>query len=90
MPGFYENLSSQDVVTLDRLARLLLELRESRQTLLDRNGVTDEQALLDRTRAGVLPEHPAYEDYLGAKAIAAATEAIRAELRDYMLQMKPR
>ena len=90
MPRFYENLSSEDVLTLDQLARLLLELRESRQTLLERNGVPDEQELLDRIRAGTLPEHPAYEDYLGAKAIAAVREAIRAELRDYMLQVVPR
>jgi len=90
MPAFYDNLSAEDVETLDRLARLLLELRESRRQLLARHGAEDEAELLERIRRGEVPEHPAYEDYLGARLIADTREAIRAELKDYLLQLAPR
>ncbi len=90
MPAFYDNLTPEDVETLDRLARLLLELRESRRELLARHGAVEEAELLERIRRGELPEHPAYEDYLGARLIAATRETIRVELKDYMLQLRPR
>jgi hypothetical protein len=88
MAGFYQGLTPQDVETLDRLSRLLLDLRESRQRLLARHGVDDEDTLLARIRAGEIAEHPAYEDYLGARAISAAREDIRADLRDCMLHIR--
>ncbi len=88
MRSFYEDLSPEDVETLDALSRLLVELRESRLALLARHQVQDEDALLDKIKRGEVPEHPTYEDYLGAKAITATRETIRAELRDYMLQIK--
>lgn len=84
MDAFYDKLSGSDVETLDRLARLLLELRDSRALLLKRHGVDDEQALLDGIARGALPEHPAYEDYLGARSIDALREAIRTDLKTYM------
>lgn len=84
MDAFYDNLSTADVETLDRLARLLLELRDSRALLLARHGVDSEQALLDGIASGALPEHPAYEDYLGARSIGALREAIRADLKACM------
>lgn len=86
--AFYENLSVEDVAHLDGLARLLLELRESRTVLLARHGAEDEDGLLARIRSGEIAEHPAYEDYLGARAITAAREAIRAELREYLLHIR--
>ncbi len=88
MRSFYEDLSSEDVETLDVLSRLLVELRESRLALLARHHVEDEDALLDKIKHGEAPEHPTYEDYLGAKAITVTRETIRTELRDYMLQIK--
>jgi hypothetical protein len=88
MASFYENLSVEDVAHLDALARLLLELRESRRLLLARHGVDDEAALLERIRTRATTEHPAYEDYLGAVGITATREAIRAELRDYLLKIR--
>jgi hypothetical protein len=81
---FYDKLSAGDVETLDRLARLLLELRDSRTQLLARHGVEDEEQLLARITSGALPEHPAYEDYLGARSIGALREAIRSDLKTYM------
>lgn len=90
MPNFYENLSAEDVETLDRLARLLIELRESRRQLLAHHGVEEESDLLERIRRGEIGEHPAYEDYLGARLIAGTCEAIRADLKNYMLHITPR
>ena len=87
MPGFYENLSPEDIATLDRLARLLIELRESREALLTRHGAVSEEALLEKIRRAELAEHPAYEDYLGARVIHETREAIRADLRQYMLEI---
>jgi ABC-type Na+ transport system ATPase subunit NatA len=82
--AFYDKLSGGDVETLDRLARLLLELRDSRARLLASHGVEDEQQLLDRIASGALAEHPAYEDYLGARSIGVLREAIRTDLKTYM------
>lgn len=88
MAAFYEHLAPEDVAHLDALARLLIELRESRGVLLARHGVADEAALLARIQAAEVPEHPAYDDYVGARAITAAREAIRAELRGYLLRIR--
>lgn len=87
MAGFYDNLSHEDVAALDGLARLLLELRDSRAQLLARHAAADEADLLERIRSGAVAEHPAYEDYLGIRGIVATRERIRGELRDYMLTM---
>lgn len=87
MPGFYENLSPEDITTLDRLARLLIELRENRQTLLTRHGAASEETLLEKIRNGGTAEHPAYEDYLSARIIQETRDAIRADLRQYMLEI---
>ena len=87
MANFYENLAPEDVTALDTLARLLLELRESRDQLLARHAAADETELLERIRSGAVAEHPAYEDYLGIRSIVLTRERIRGELRDYMLAM---
>ncbi len=89
MADFYENLHPDDVAELDRLAKLLIELRESHMTLLARHAVASEDDLYDRLRAGKIAEHPAYEDYLGARIIESTRQAVRAQLRDYMLQITP-
>ncbi len=86
MDNFYENLAPEDVVILDSLSRLLIELRESRAALLEHHGVDDDTALLQKIRAGEIAEHPAYEAYLGAKLMASTREAVRRELRDFMLE----
>ena len=88
MAGFYDNLSPEDVTTLDRLARLLIELRESREALLSRYEVNNEETLLRKILSGELAEHPAYEDYLGTRVVHTTREAIRAGLREYMLRIK--
>ena len=67
---------------------LLHDLRDSRTALLARHGAGDEDALLAKIRAGEAGEHPAYEDYLGARTIATLRESIRADLKDYMLNIR--
>jgi hypothetical protein len=88
MTNFYDNLAREDVEVLERLARLLLELRESRTAVLARHAAGDEDALLAAIRAGAVPEHPGYEDYLGARAIGAALAALRADLRQRLLEVR--
>ncbi|MBI5461584.1 MAG: hypothetical protein HY941_05285 [Gammaproteobacteria bacterium] len=87
MANFYDNLSAEDVFALDGLARLLLELRDSRAQLLARHAASDEADLLERIRTGTVAEHPAYEDYLGACAIEATREQIRLDLKNFMLEI---
>ncbi len=86
MDNFYENLAPEDIQVLDSLSRLLIELRESRSALLDHFGAADDEGLLERIRNGEVEEHPAYEAYLGARIISSTREAVRRELRDYMLE----
>ena len=88
MPNFYDNLTAEDVATLDRLSMLLIDLRESRDKLLQRHASASIEGLLEKIRARDVDEHAAYEDYLGAKIIEATREEIRSGLRDYMLQIK--
>ncbi len=81
MPNFYQNLPLESAQRIEQLARLIFELRESRAGLLRRYGVEDEAALLELIRSARLPEHPAYEHYLGARVIAETRKAIRGELK---------
>lgn len=59
-------------------------LRESRKGLLSQYGVEDETALLEKIKNGALPEHPAYDHYLGALIIEQTRQHVRA---DMMAQM---
>ena len=88
MPNFYDNLTAEDVATLDRLSMLLIDLRESRDKLLQRHASASIEELLEKIRARDVDEHPVYEDYLGARIIETTREEIRSSLRDYMLQIK--
>ncbi len=87
MDNFYEHLSPEDIQVLDSLSILLIELRESRAALLEHYDVDDEKSLLEKIRAGEVQEHPAYEAYLGARSIQTMREAIRKELKNYMLEI---
>jgi len=90
MASFYDNLSAEDVTALDGLSRLMLELRDSRAQLLARYAASDEMDLLERIRTGVVAEHPAYEDYLGALGIEVMREHLRQEIKDYMAEIGQR
>lgn len=85
--NFYERLPPEDVFVLDRLAKLMIDLREGKQALLARHGVATAEELLERIKSNASPEHPAYEDYLGVRSIELSHDSVRTELRDYLLKV---
>jgi len=89
MPGFFQNLPLDAAQQIEQLSRLAFELRESRTRLLRQYGVEDEGSLLDLVRSARLPEHPAYEHYLGARILAQTREAIRSELKILLQGVRP-
>ena len=89
MPWFFQNLPLDAAQQIEQLSRLAFELRESRTRLLRQYGVEDEGSLLDLVRSARLPEHPAYEHYLGARILAQTREAIRSELKILLQGVRP-
>lgn len=89
MSDFYQNLPLEFAQQIEQLSRTIFELRESRSVLLRRYGVEDETALLELIRSARLPEHPAYEHYLGARALAALRAAARGELQALLANVRP-
>lgn len=77
MPNFYDEMDPADAQQLERLSRLMYELRENRAQILAAYNVADEVALLERIYDGSLPEHPAYEHYLSARILADTRESVR-------------
>ena len=65
---------------MEALTRLTYELRENRRRILDGWQIADETALLAGVRDGTLPEHPAYEAWLGACILTEAHAHARAQL----------
>lgn len=84
MEDFFRNIPFEQAEQMNELARLTFELRENRKQLLARHGAEDEGALKETILSGALPEHPTYEDYLGAKILGEAREAIRQDLKDFL------
>lgn len=80
MSDFFQRVAPDAAVDIERLSRLLYELRENRQHLLAAYAAADEAALLERIAQGEIAEHPAYEHYLGARVLARSHAAVRAEL----------
>jgi hypothetical protein len=81
MNDFFHRVDPQDAADIERLSRLIYELRENRHAVLRRHGVADEAALLQRLRDGDVPEHPGYDDYLAACTLGSARDAASAELK---------
>lgn len=84
MTNFYEGLSAENAELVDRLTKLMFELREGRRALLQEYGVAEEAQIGKSIRNGILEEHPAYEDYLSARQLAKAQDAIRDDLKEYL------
>lgn len=82
MDNFFRDLPHENAIEIEKLSRLMYELRSSRQQVLDTHGVADEAALLARITTGDLPEHPAYESYLSACALTALLAEVRADLTE--------
>ncbi len=89
MSEFFQRVAPDAAVSIERLSRLMYELRENRQRLLGAYAATDEAALLARIRQGEIAEHPAYEHYLGAHILAQAHAAVRAELAQLTRAAQP-
>jgi hypothetical protein len=87
MSDFYGNMRPEDAERVDGLTKLAFEFRENRLLLLKRHGVENEAELAGKISSGEVDEHRAYEDYLGAGVLSEAKEAIRDELRQYLLEI---
>lgn len=81
MSDFFHRVAPGAAADIERLSRLLYELRENRQHLLAQYAVADETALLARIRQREVAEHPAYDHYLGACILRQAQASARAELQ---------
>ena len=78
MPSFFENLEPDEAAEIEQLSKLVYELRENRNTVLNPYGAEDEAALLQKIQAGSVDEHPAYEHYLAARVLADTRATVRA------------
>lgn len=87
MINFFERVPFEEAAQMERLSRLMYELRENRNELLRPYGVGDEASLLEKIVSGAVPEHPAYEHYLGALTVSETREAVSAELKQLLKEM---
>lgn len=78
MADFFDTFEPDEAMQLERLSRLIYELRENHKQILANYGVTDEIALLEQIYTGKIAEHPAYEHYLGARILSGTRETVRA------------
>ncbi|MDD3326716.1 MAG: hypothetical protein PHW25_06500 [Zoogloea sp.] len=82
MDPFYSDISPDDAIEIEQLARLMYDLRSARDKLLSGLGATDAADVLERIRSGALPEHPAYEQYLSLCILADLHAQVRSDLAD--------
>lgn len=89
---FFNDLPGEDAVEIEKMSRLMYELRSARQQVLEAQGVADEAALLARIAAGEVSEHPAYEQYLSACTVTNLLDEVRADLAERLKEAnrKPR
>lgn len=81
MTEFFANIPLEAATQIEQLSRVAYEMRENRAALLRQYDAVDEAALLERIRSCDVAEHPAYEHYLGARALLQAREDVVAELQ---------
>jgi hypothetical protein len=86
MASFFENLDPDTAEEIEQLSRLVYELRENRNTVLETLGAEDEAALLQQIASGAAAEHPAYEHYLSARILADTRETVRAVLAERLAE----
>ena len=80
MSDFFTSMGPEDAIQLEKLTRLIYELRENRETILRGYGIDDEAALLAQIEAGTIAEHPAYEHYLSARILSETRGTVRTML----------
>ncbi len=84
MSHFFENISLEDAEHIDRLTKLVFELRENRLLVLKSYGAADEAQIKLAVLEGAATEHPAYEAYLSASILNVTKAAIRSDLDSYL------
>ena len=87
MSGFYNGMSPDEAGTIEHSARLVFDLRENRDQLLNKYAVADVDALKEKILAGEVGEHPAYEDYLSIRILLDTRETIRRELQVFLQEL---
>jgi hypothetical protein len=88
MANFFENLDPDAAAELDDLSRLIYELRENRNAVLDAHGAADAADLLQRIQTGDLPEHPGYEHYLAVRILADTLGTVRAAVAERLQEVR--
>ena len=88
MPGFFENIPYETARDAEALSVLIYHLRNDRKLVLERHGMKSADELIAAIRAGTVPEHPAYEDYLAAVALLSSYDAAREALRVLLEETK--
>lgn len=77
---FYQSFAPQDAADIERLSRLIYELRQNRARILQPYKVAHENELMALILNGEVDEHPAYEHYLSARVLADTCESVRQAL----------
>lgn len=90
MESFYDQVPPEDAVEMERLARLMYELRCNRDSILQSWNVADEAALLALLEAGQVDEHPAYEHYLSVRILERTRLGVRALLDQRVREINAR
>ncbi len=87
MSGFYDGMSPDEAGNIEYSARLIFDLRENRDQLLNKYAVSDVDELRKKILAGEVGEHPAYEDYLSIQILLDTRESIRQELQTFLQEI---
>lgn len=90
MASFYEGLERGAAEEIERLSRLMFELRNNRDQLLATWKVREADALLELIRAGEVDEHPAYEAWLSLRILDDTRLATRTLLDERLREMSLR
>lgn len=77
---FYQGFDPEAAADIERLSRLIYELRQNRARILQPYEVSHENELVSRIVDGQLDEHPAYEHYLSARILSDTCESVRTAL----------
>ncbi|GEC94588.1 MAG: hypothetical protein RLZZ220_2866 [Pseudomonadota bacterium] len=90
MDPFYSDISPDDAIEIEHLARLMYDLRSARDKLLVQLGASDAADVLKRITSGELPEHPSYEHYLSLGILADLHGQVRSELATCVKESRTR
>ena len=82
MTSFFENIDPELATEIDQLSRLIYELRENHNTVLQSYRAENAAVLLEQIYGGNVPEHPGYEHYLAARILADTRETVRTVLSE--------